>query len=511
MKKVLRVLLAALLTMSMLAGCGQKDAPAEDKATTEESTESEKETIHIGQTSMTSSLSPLEGSNGWSLTSHGISESVYMQDKQGNLVSRFVSDIQQKDDYNWALTLKEDVYFSDGSIVDAELFSAAINELMEKNEMCAVGSAGKMTCTPTGDFTLNLETEHVTRILQSNLCEFTIIMYKNLGNGEFAYTGPYIAKSIDPGVKLEMEPNPYYQGAEKRPNVTLNIFADESSMKLAFESGEIEMASTITSGVMEMLEAQGMSTVTYDAGYQYFMYCNMEREFMKEDAVRQAINLAIDRDEMITALKGGRKATGMFATYYSFAGDYATEYNLEEAKKILEDAGWTLNKDGIREKDGKTLRLKFITYASRPDLPVLMQLAVSQLQEIGIEFKAEIVDNITDACTAGDFDLVFYAQHTASTGEPAYFLRLGFFPDSSSNFSRYNSEEFQNVVNAMGELPLGEKRDALAKEAQGILYKDLPVIYVVDPQWHIAVSDKLKEYTPYCGDYYTINSEFGLN
>lgn len=523
-KRLLSMALAVVLAFS-LAACGNtsssqiKEQGSETVAQTEKDSgnmeentaSSEEGTIFIGQTRAATTLNPYEGASGWSLTSHGISEGIYMQNEDGELYSRFISDIEQVDDHNWSLTLNENVYFSDGSPVDAKAFSDAVNGLVENNELCAVSATGKMSCTPTGDFTLNLETENVTHILQCNFCEYQNVMYKDLGNGEFAFTGPYMVKSFEPGVKIEMVPNPYYPDAEKRSDVTIVVFGDASAMKLAFEAGEIDMAVTITADVMEMLEGEGLKAETFDAGYQYFIYCNLESELLQDKAVRQAINLAINREDMTAALKGGRVASGMFANYYSFAGECTTEYNLEEAKQILEAAGWTLNADGIREKDGQVLKLRFITYASRPDLPILMQLAVSQLEDLGISFSAEIVDNITDECKAGNFDLCFYAQHTAPSGDPAYFLRLAFFPtEGGNNFTRYDNTEFQDVVNQMNALPLGEERDALAKKAQEILYEDLPVIYVVDPQWHIAVSDRLEGYKPYCGDYYVVNSHLGI-
>lgn len=523
-KKVLSIVSAILLVFSLAACSNTSSGQIKDQASeaasgtesesmneTEISDMFEEDAIFIGQTRAATTLNPYEGASGWSLTSHGISESIYMQNEDGELYSRFISDIEQTDDHNWSLILNEDVYFSDGSIVDAQAFSDALNGLIENNELCAVSATGKMICTPTGDFTLNLETENVTHILQCNLCEYQNIMYKDLGNGEFAFTGPYMVKSFEAGVKLEMTPNPYYPDAEKRSDVTIVVFGDASAMKLAFEAGEIDMAVTITSDVVEMLEGEGLKTETFDAGYQYFIYCNLESELLQDKEVRRAINLAINREDMTAAMKGGRVASGMFANYYSFAGECTTEYNLDEAKQILEDAGWTLNTDGIREKDGQTLELRFITYASRPDLPILMQLAVSQLEELGISFSAEIVDNITDECAAGNYDLCFYAQHTAPSGDPAYFLRMAFFPtEGGNNYTRYDSEEFQDVVNQMNDLPLGEERDALARRAQEILYEDLPVIYVVDPQWHIAVSDRLDGYKPYCGDYYVVNSQLGI-
>jgi peptide/nickel transport system substrate-binding protein len=307
-----------------------------------------------------------------------------------------------------------------------------------------------------------------------------------------------------------MTPNPYYPDAEKRSDVTIKVFKDMSAMKLAVESGEIEMASTITADVKQMLEAEGVKVQTIDAGYQYYLDLNQERGFIKDIAVRKALNLAIDRNVLIQALKGGRPASGIFARYYSFAGDDEPVFDLEQARKTLDNAGWKLNAEGIREKDGKKLSLKMITYTARPDLPVMMQIISSQIKELGIDITSNIVGNINEACKAGDFDLCLYAQHTAPTGDPAYFMVQKYFKSSPNNFSRYISDEFEAIVNKMGDLPHGEQRDELSRKAQDLLLKDLPVIFLIDPQWHIAVSDRLKNYKPYCGDYYTVNEKLGM-
>ena len=62
----------------------------------------------------------------------------------------------------------------------------------------------------------------------------------------------------------------------------------------------------------------------------------------------------------------------------------------------------------------------------------------------------------------------------------------------------------------MGEMEVGEERDALAKQVQQIAGEEGAMIYLIDPEWHIAVSEKLADYVPYCGDYYVVNPELGL-
>ena len=86
---------------------------------------------------------------------------------------------------------------------------------------------------------------------------------------------------------------------------------------------------------------------------------NTAKGVMEDKAVREAINLGLDREDYIKALKGGRVANGLFAQYFPFAGDVKVEYNLDKANSILEENGWKLNKDGLREKDGKVLNCKY--------------------------------------------------------------------------------------------------------------------------------------------------------
>ena len=56
----------------------------------------------------------------------------------------------------------------------------------------------------------------------------------------------------------------------------------------------------------------------------------------------------------------------------------------------------------------------------------------------------------------------------------------------------------------------GPERDAIAQQIQDIVAEDLPVTFLIDPQWHVALSERVADYVPYCGDYYIVNAELGL-
>lgn len=472
------------------------------------------DTIVIGNTSIIDTVDPVHnGSNAWSLTADGVSETVFMQDKDGNLVSRFVDSIEQKDDLTWEIKLKSGVKFSDGTDVDAQAFCDSMNSIMQNNEM-ASSSAGMITFTATDDATVTLTTERETTVMPSVLCEYNMVVCKDNGDSSYVFTGPYVIDSMDPGVELDLVPNEYYDDrAADRSNVVIKGFSDAATMQQAFESGEIDMAFTVTPETAGILQGEGYTTKDFDAGYQYFMVVNSkENETLSDLKLRQAINVGINREDMVTALKGGRVANGFFAQYYSFAGDVQETYDLEQAKSLLEEAGYTdTDGDGFVDKDGEKLTLKLVTYPSRPDLSVLMQLVVSELNDIGIDATTEMTDSIGNYVKTEEFDIAFWAQHTAPTGEPTYSLSQFFRTGAAYNNNEYSNEKVDALLDQMGTLPAGEEKDNLAKQVQQIISEDLPVIYLVDPQWHIAVSDKLANYEPYNGDYYVVNAELGLN
>ena len=472
------------------------------------------DTIVIGNTSIIDTVDPVHnGSNAWSLTADGVSETVFMQDKDGNLVSRFVDSIEQKDDLTWEIKLKSGVKFSDGTDVDAQAFCDSMNSIMQNNEM-ASSSAGMITFTATDDATVTLTTERETTVMPSVLCEYNMVVCKDNGDFSYVFTGPYVIDSMDPGVELDLVPNEYYDDrAADRSNVVIKGFSDAATMQQAFESGEIDMAFTVTPETAGILQGEGYTTKDFDAGYQYFMVVNSkENETLSDLKLRQAINVGINREDMVTALKGGRVANGFFAQYYSFAGDVQETYDPEQAKSLLEEAGYTdTDGDGFVDKDGEKLTLKLVTYPSRPDLSVLMQLVVSELNDIGIDATTEMTDSIGNYVKTEEFDIAFWAQHTAPTGEPTYSLSQFFRTGAAYNNNAYSNEKVDELLDQMGTLPAGEEKDNLAKQVQQIISEDLPVIYLVDPQWHIAVSDKLANYEPYNGDYYVVNAELGLN
>lgn len=496
MKHLWKKILLCMVGIFLLAACGKQEM---------NSTTQEEKPIVIGQTFVIQAVEPTEGGTPWSLTTHGMSETVFSLDRAGKLVSRYVEEVKRIDTLVWELKLKEGVKFSDGSIVDAEAFAWSMNTIMEKNPL-SNATAGKVNFTKQGEYLVRAELERETQNIKALLTEWTNILFKETPEG-YVFTGPYILDKLEPGSSLTLLPNPYYENAEKRGQIIIKAFSDIASMKLAYESGELDMAFGLAPDVAKELKEAGKIVETIDAGYQYFGMFNTESAILSDKKVREAINFGLDRNDYLKALKGGRIANGVFAQYFSFAGDVSLEYNIEKSKEILQEAGWIEGDDGIRRKDGKELQLNIMTYNSRPDLKIIMQVMVSQLKKLGIDSKTHIVDSIDTELQKGEFDLALYAQHSAPTGDPSYFLNQFFRTGGSKNNMKYSSEEIDGLLDKLGTLEFGKESVKITKEIQEKIYQDLPMLYLVDPEWNVAFSERLKDYRPYSGDYYIVNAE----
>ncbi len=462
--------------------------------------------VTVGQTWVITDDNPLDGGNAWSITSHGISEYVFMQKEDGSMESRFVDKLEAKSDTEWVITMKKDAKFADGSKVDAKALAACLNEIQEKNKL-SNASAGVIKFEATGDYTLTAKTERATTDLKSILGEWTNVVYKKDGD-KYVFTGPFKIKELKAQSEVTLEPNENYPDASERPaTVKIKAFKDINALKLAYESGEVDLAFGLTGDIAKELKDKKKNVIDFDAAYQYYTFLNLENDILKDPAVREAIDKGIDREAIKKTLDGGTIPTGLFAGYNSFDAKIAATYNINEAKALLDNSGWKLeNGQKYRTKDGKELALSIKTYSSKADLPKVSQTIASELEKLGIKVTVEVVDDISKVTKARDFDILVYAQHPSPAGSPVYFLNQFFRTGGPNNFMSYSSSVTDGILDQMGVATNSEDIDKLAIQAQEQILKDRPVLMTMDPKWHAAVSDKLKDYKLWNGDYYIVNS-----
>ena len=467
-------------------------------------------TITVGQTFIAAGLDPAEGSAGWALVSHGVAEQLFTVSREGRVVPLLAEAASRDDDTNWTVTLRAGRLFSDGTPVNAESVAAALNRTGENNP-AARATAGRLTFSALDDKTLKVATERPTPVLPAVLAEWAFPIYRETQDG-MVFTGPYAVEHFEPGSRLDLVANAHYPDANARPNVIIRRIADGQSLALAFKAGEVDLAFHLPVETLPMFANDpDLAVKSFAVGYQYMMWINTQRPGLEDVRVRKAINLAINRDDLAKAARGGVPATGAYAEVYPFAATGEITSDMAAAEALLDEAGWVRGADGRRAKDSVPLELVLWAYPQRPDLITFQPVVRAALEEIGIGVTTQVTENPSDEARKGAFDLFLWAQHTAPSGDPGQYLGLFLASSGGNNYVGWSNAEFDAIVERLGQVSEPAERNELAREAQAIIAGDAPVAFLLSPEWHVGLSKRVADYEPWGSDYYVIRSDLQVS
>lgn len=465
--------------------------------------------VTVGQTFIAGGLDPAQGSAGWALVSHGIAEQLFTVSPEGLVVPRLARSAERTGDLVWTVTLAEGRAFSDGTPVDAQAVAAALNRTGAGNP-AARASAGRLTATATGPLTLTIATERPTPVLPSILAEWAMPIYRMTEGGP-VFSGPFAVAEFEAGARMRLVPNAHYPRAAERPEIELIRVADAQSLALGLMAGELDLAFNLPVEMLEMVAAvDGITVRSFPVEYQYMMWMNTRRGALADPQVRRAIDRAISRTDLARAVRSGVPATGAFPARFPFAAAEGPAHDPAEAARLLDAAGWTVQADGRRARDGQVLALTLWAYPQRPDLITFQPVIRAQLEALGITVETRVTESPSDTARSGGFDLFLWAQHTAPAGDPAFFLSLFLGADGANNVTGWSDPAFEAILSDLSAEGDPARRADLARAAQAVVAEAAPVAFLLTPEWHVGLSERMATYRPWGSDYYVIRDDFGL-
>src|SRR3990172_2761558 len=182
--------------------------------------------------------------------------------------------------------------------------------------------------------------------------------------------GPYVFKEWESGSFARFVTNDnYWLAKPKIGEIFVRFVPDDASQIAALAAGDGDLGTFLAYPDIPGLEAAGLKIVTAYSGYNegWYMYLDPEKGHpaLQDVRVRQAIAMAFDRFALSTDLLLGLTepaATFWDNTPYADPSIQPYPYDPEGAKVLLDEAGWIdSNADGVRDKDGVELSLKYGT------------------------------------------------------------------------------------------------------------------------------------------------------
>ena len=303
-----------------------------------------------------------------------------------------------EDGLTWTVTILDGVQFTDGEHLTASDVAFTYNTVKDSSSL--------------NDFTMlgYAEAPDDTTVLFHMVRPFSIWPYTMATVGivpEHAYdaatygqhpigSGRYLLKQWDRGEQVILEANPDYYGQAPQMEKVTVLFMEEDAAYLAVQAGQADLAYTSAtyadqapSGYQllscKSVDNRGINlpTVPYQDG--------VGNDFTADVLVRRAINMGVDRQEMIDNVLGGHgtPAYSVCDQMPWYTSDAQVAYDPEGAKALLDEAGWTLGGDGFRETDGVRAQLNILYSSSDSVRQALSADLANQLKALGIGTSIE--------------------------------------------------------------------------------------------------------------------------
>ncbi|MGN0159465.1 MAG: ABC transporter substrate-binding protein [Brotaphodocola sp.] len=509
-KRITSLLLTAVMALSLTA-CGGSSAQessiaaSDSKETAAEVSGAGKE-IAIATVSSTGGLDPAGFAlDMWTEYAKLCTDGLVSFADDGTMIYESAESIDTSEDgLVWTFHLREDAKWSDGSPVKAADFVNTIMRALDPNNGNAIysnmlyiingaepynngtGNAEDVKAVAVDDFTLEITLDKPCAYFMKMMSMPVFYPSKeglatndndtwykdpatSLGNGAFCL------ESYTEGVGYTVVKNPYYYQADKvgLERIDVRFISDGTALLAAYQTGEVDVVTGLPDYVKdEYTEDTGLFIWTMLTSK--FVLPNLNVEPLNDEKVREAIAIAMNREEICSVI----------GSDYIPSVNYVAEYMLspssdqyfkdeteplfaedqEKAKQLLADAGYP-NGEGF-----PTLTYKYPNSEKDSLMAQAIQAQLKAVLNINIELVGEEDEVYAQDKKDGNYELIRHSW-TADYNDPINFLNL-YVSGASSNYNGVADEAFDQAIVNSDTTTDGEERTQYLHEAQKVLVSD---------------------------------------
>jgi peptide/nickel transport system substrate-binding protein len=415
----------------------------------------------------------------------------------------------------WVFELREGVLWSDGEPFDAADVAFTFNDVVLNADLGAQSASQYSSIDAVeviDDLTVRFVLNTPFSALPYYLASFAGILPEHVLAGAEnpltvasfnkqspVTTGPFKVAEFVPGSYVRLEPNElHWAGAPKLAGMIFRIIPDPNTQVAQALAGELDIVTRLSASLAEGIErSPRLEVLRQSQNLFYWIALNQDDPRFTDPVVRQALLMALDREAMIDAvLEGyGQVATGPVAPLLGalYNGDVATyPYDPEGAAALLEEAGWVLNADGVREKDGETLAFPMETGQFGYLVPATL-LAQQYWEAIGVQADVEVMEwnaYIQQVVVARDYSASLAWWSMPPTADVAPYLSCS-AAQSGNNIPNYCNEELDELMNAGRRAITEQDQIAAYAEMQEFTAVELPYLFLWYPDILTAKSTNL--------------------
>ena len=334
------------------------------------------------------------------------------------------------DGKTYTFHIRDGVKFSDGEVCDANAIKANFDAIIENKDrhtwLEMMNLLVGVSAPDDKTFVIELSEPYYPLLTELGVTRpFAMISPKAMKDGStkdgvnaYIGTGPYVLTDFVTDEYAVFEANENYWGEQpKIKKITVKVIPDNQTRILALEKGEIDMIfgkNMIDADAINQYTGNDKFTVSLsDPTSTRQIVLNTTRDVLADKEVRQALQHATNKQAISDGIFYGleQPADTLFAKTVPYCDidlePYA--YDVELAQSMLDEAGWVVGADKIREKDGQKLNIDLLYNSDSVTEKAIAEYLQSEYQKIGISLNihGEEEQSYRDNMKAGNFDMVF--------------------------------------------------------------------------------------------------------
>jgi len=505
MKRLAALLLIAAMLLCGCSGGGEKVGEEEEI--------SERNTLYLTGYNF-SSENPLDVKNTvnrdiFSLCYQGL----YKTNEKGESVPVLaVSDEESSDGLTHRITLRNDMSFHNGNPFSATDVVYTINYIKNNPGRYSDNVANISTAYVVSADVVSIRLKEPS-VNFTALLTFPVISSGGFGETGFNGTGTFKVSSYVRMKKIIMK-RAYGEGDIKR--IEVQLVPDGETARFASESGmaDVYLADTLTEANTDLSKGK-VKTVDFINNVFGFLLLNPSSDVFKEKAVRKAIDLSIDRKEIVENILFGKAVeayTPVRPGYFMQSGSAVGEINIEEAKNILSENGFEWNvSTGVYEKTitvpAESPEAEEPSEEELPPVEKKLSLSFSILVNVENSFRIQIAEAIArtlklagiqagvkalsfeeyeKAIAEGSYDAVLCSMALPENNDLSCFAAPG-------GICNTGSLEGKSLITAISVSETYEERKEAWFRLEGYFRESLPVISLYFEKSSLRYSGKITD------------------